>query len=246
LADPGNLVSAKIISDLDAEEYKPSPLGANDVLKDLFLQGIGLWRREEYVAAAEVFQRALAIEVSNEQVRSFHDRARQRADSSRAGRELVVVKGLLAEGKVDAARESLARVLAIDPANAEAKALHDSLGGGPLPAERRAQAREHFNRGVELYGQGKWAESVREWELVVSLDPGDAEAKRLLRKAQGKTRSAKKDSGKRIEALHEEALKYYQQGKAEDARRAYMTILELDPGDARAKASLALMEGGKQ
>jgi len=244
-ADPANAVAARVIADLDSEEYQPSPLGANDVLKDLFEQGIGLWRREEWEAAAGVFQRALAIEVSHEQVRSFHDRARHRADSARAVRELAGVRESLSAGKVDEAREALARVRSLDPANAEAKALQESLGGGPLPAERKAQAREHFNRGVEFYGQGKWAESVREWELVVSLDPGDEEAKRLLRKAQGKNRSAKKDAGKRIAALHEEALKLYQQGKAEEARKDYMAILELDPDDAKAKASLALLEEKK-
>jgi len=244
-SEPGNPVAVKILSDLEAEEYQPSPLGANDVLKDLFVQGIGLWRREEWQAAEDVFQRALAIEVSHEQVRSFHDRARQKADAARASRELVTARESLSAGRVDAAREGLARVLALEPANAEAKALQDSLGGGPLPAERQAQAREHFNRGVELYGQGKWADSAREWELVVSLDPRDAEAKRLLRKAQGKTRSAKKESGKRISGLHEEALKMYQQGKADEARKAYMAILELDPDDAKAKASLALMDEKK-
>ena len=245
VADPSNAVAARILVDLDSEEYQPSPLGANDVMKDLFLQGIGLWRREEWGAAAEVFQRAQAIEVSHEQVRSFHSRSRQRADSGRAVRELAGVRELLAAGKIDAAREALAGVLVMDPANAEARALQDSLGGGPLPAERQAQAKEHFNRGVELYGQGKWAESAREWELVTSLDPHDAEAKRLLRKAQGKTRSAKKESGKRIETLHEEAMKMYQQGKAEEARKTYLAILEMDPDDAKAKASLALMEEKK-
>jgi len=245
VADPGNVVATGILADLASEEYQPSPLGANDVLKDLFEQGMGLWRKEQWEASAEIFQRALAIEVSHEQVRSFHDRARKRADSGRAVRGLAGVRELLSAGKVDEAREGLARVLALDPANMEAKALQESLGGGPLPAERRAQAREHFNRGVELYGQGKWAESVREWELVVSLDPRDEEAKRLLRKAQGKSRSAKKDSGRRIETLHEEAMKYYQQGKADEARKSYMAILELDPGDAKAKASLALMDTNK-
>lgn len=244
-ADPGNTVASKVLSDLDGEEYRPSPLGANDVMRDLFLQGIGLWRREEWDAAAEVFQRALAIEVSHEQVRSFHDRSRQRADSSRAARELAGARESLSAGDIGGARESLARVLALEPGNAEAKSLQDSLGGGPLPAERQAQAREHFNLGVEYYGQGKWAESVREWELVAALDPGDAEAKRLLRKAQGKARAAKKDAGKRIESLHEEALKMFQQGKADEARKAYLAILELDPGDTKARASLALMEEKK-
>jgi len=244
-ASPGDPEAAGILASLDSEVYQPSPLGSNDVIKDLFDQGIALWRREKWGEAAGIFQQALALEVSHEQVRSFHDRARKHADSDKVVREMAVVREALAAGRTADAGKALERVLAMDPGNAEALALQESMGAGPLAMAKRAQAKKHFNRGVDLYGRGKWAESAREWELVVALDPGDQEAKSLLRKAQGKTRAAKKDSGRRIVSLHEEALKLYQQGKADEARKIYTAILDLDPDDARAKSSLSLMDGAK-
>jgi len=215
------------------------------VLKDLFEQGIGLWRREEWEVAAEVFARAQALEISNEQVRSFHGRARIRADSVKASRELAGVRAHLEAGRVEAAQAGLVRVLELEPSNKEAKVLQDSLGGAPLSAERRAQAREHFNKGVDLYGRAQWADAVREWEVVVSIDRKDREARSLLEKARAKIRTAKKGAGKRIESLHAEALILYQLGKAGEARAKYAEILVLDPDDAKARASLTLIEGSK-
>jgi len=242
-ADPSSTDAAQVIRNLDEEVYRPSPLGANDVLKEMFDQGVALGRREEWDAAAEVFQRALATEPSHEQVRAFHDRAARRAEQAKVAAELGRAREARAAGREAEARDALLRVLALEPGNAEAKALLDSLGGTPLPPERQAQVKEHFNRGVEAWGEGKWAVAAREWELVTSLDPGDAEAKRLLRKAQAKLRQEKKGAGKRIADLHDEALKLYQQGKADEARKRYREILDLDPNDVKAKNSLELIDG---
>lgn len=241
--DPSSTAATRILDDLDEEEYRPPAGGADEVLGEIYGQGIVFYRRGEWERAQESFQRALAIEPSHGQAGTFHGRARERAESAKVAAGLEKARAAREAGREAEARDALVRVLALDPRNAEAKAGLDSLGGGPLPPERQAQVREHFNRGVEAYGEGRWPDAVREWEIVTSLDPKDAEAKRLLRKAQAKVRAARKDAGRRIPGMHEEALKLYQQGKADEARKIYRAILDLDPGDAKAKSSLELIDG---
>jgi tetratricopeptide (TPR) repeat protein len=243
VAEPGNADAARILRNLEEEVYQPSPLGVNDVLRDLFEKGIALYRAEAWDDAAGVFQQALAASPTHDQSRSFFARCRTRAEDAGLAKSFAAAKDALAAGRVEEAKAALRNVLAIRPDHAEAKALLESIGAGPQAEERKRQAKEHFNRGVEAYEQGRWADSIREWELVTTLDPADEEAKKLLRKARAKDTAAKKEARRRIPAMHEDALRLYQQGKLEEARKLYRQILDLDPGDEKAKRSLELIDG---
>ncbi len=239
-----NAEAAEILRRLEEEEWTPSPLGANDVLREMYEQGMALYRRGEWEAATEVFRRALATEPSHGQLRTFHARARKNADAQAVKGGLERAEIALEAGDPDLAREELVPVLALEPNNVRARELMAKSGGGPLPIERKEAAKEHFNLGVAAYEKGDWEAAIREWELTVSLDRNDMEAEHLLRKARGKRTAARRESAKRISQLHEQALKLYQQGKAEEAGRLYRAILEMDPTDARARANLAVIESG--
>lgn len=241
--DPGNAAAARIRRDLDEEVYQPSPLGVNDVLKELFEKGIALYRAGAWDDAAGVFQQALAASPSHDQSRMFFGRCRTRAEDAKLDRSLAAAKDALAAGRAEEAKAALRNVLAIRPDHAEAKGLLESIGAGPQAEERKRQARDHFNRGVEAYGQGRWADAIREWDLVTTLDPGDEEAKKLLRKARAKETAARKSARAKIPGMHEDAMRLYQQGKLEDARKLYRQILDLDPTDEKAKRSLELIDG---
>jgi tetratricopeptide (TPR) repeat protein len=231
-ADPGNADATGILKNLGEEVYRPSPLGVNDVLKDLFEKGILLYRAGAWDEAAGLFQS-----------RVFFGRCRERAEDAKLARSLAQAKEAVNAGRTEEAKAALRNVLAIRPDHAEAKSMLESLGAGPQAEERRRQAKDHFNRGVEAYEQGRWADAVREWELVTTLNPADEEAKKLLRKARGKDTAARKAARARIPDMHEEALRLYQQGKLEDARKLYRRILDLDPADEKAKRSIELIDG---
>ena len=231
-----------ILRALDEETYQPSPLGVNDVLHDLFGKALVLYRQEAWEGAAAAFQQALATSPTHDQSRTFFNRSRGRAEDAKFTRSLDEARAAAAAGRDAEARAALKNVLAIRPDHAEAQAMLESLGAGPQAEERRRRAKDHFNLGVAAYEQGRWHEAVRQWELVTGLDPGDEEAKRLLRKARGKASAAKRDAAKRIPAMHDDALRLYQQGKFDDARKLYQAILDLDPADAKAKRSLELID----
>lgn len=231
-----------VLRALDEEVYQPSPLGVNDVLRELFDKALTLYRQEAWEGAAAAFQQALATSPTHDQSRTFFNRSRGRAEDATFTRSLAEARTAVAAGRDVEARAALKNVLAIRPDHAEAQAMLESLGAGPQALERRRRAKDHFNLGVAAYEQGRWAEAVRQWELVAGLDPADEEAKRLLRKARGKAAAAKRDAAKRIPAMHDDALRLYQQGKLDEARQLYQAILDLDPGDAKARRSLELID----
>jgi tetratricopeptide (TPR) repeat protein len=240
--DPANARASELLRFLAEEAYQPTPLGVNDVLKELFEQGMALYRQGEWTGAAGIFQKALATSPTHDQTRMFFTRSRSRAEESRTTTALGQAREAIAAGRPAEARMALRSVLDIDPHHAEATALLASLGDDPRAVDRKAQAKTHFNAGVEAYEQGRWADATREWELVTTLDPTDQEAVKLLRKARAKQSAARKEARVRIPAMHEDAQKLFQQGKLAEARAIYRDILEVDPQDEKAKRGLEVID----
>jgi tetratricopeptide (TPR) repeat protein len=242
-ADPANSEATALLREMKEEIYQDSPVEENDTLKGLFAEGIVLYRKGEWDAASAIFQKAHTISPTHEQIWSFHNRSRARAEESNITRGLERAKAAIVEGRTAEAKAELKRVLAAKPDHAEAKALLASLGDDADAAARRARARAHYNRGVDAYGQGRWADAIREWESTVTLDPGDEETRGQIGKAKAKKEAARQAAQKRIPGLHAKALKLYQMGKLDEAQKAYREILDLDPADAGAKRGLEIIEG---
>lgn len=242
LSDPGNDGARGLLKDMEEEKYQPSPLGVNDVLEGLYEKGMTFYRKGEWAAAAEVFQNAHVTSPSHEQSWKYFNLCRARAEESNVAVALKRARESIAAGKKAEARDTLHRVLEVDPEHAEALALLESLGEDRREAERRARARKHFNAGVTAYERGRWADAIREWEMVLSIMPGDQEAERLLRRARGKLSAEKQAAKKRIPGMHRRARTLYQQGKLEEAARIYREILEIDPADEQARGDLDLID----
>lgn len=241
--EPEHAGARELKAAMEEEIYIPVPLAANDVLRELFDQAVGFYRREDWEAALDAFRKGLATDPGNAQFGAFHERCKVKWEAGEIAGLLAAAKDAHAAGKDREAREALLKVLAIRPDHAEALELRDRWGLGPEAEARRAKARLHFNRGVEAYEQGRWEDSVREWELVIGLTPDDDETQRLLRKARGKLAYAKRKAKKRAAELHEEALMQFQRGKRDEARRTYMRILEIDPDDEKARRNLMIVDG---
>ncbi len=234
-----------LLAALDEEIYRPVPLIPNELLKEIFDKGVTFYRREEWEAAMEMFRTGLASAPAHEQFRLFFGRVRERAEASQIERLVTQARAAHEGGRHPEAQDALVRILAIRPDHAEALSLRDEWGFGPDAEERRAKAKDHFNRGVAAYELGRWADAIGEWRRVLELTPEDEEAGRLLERARAKDEASKKEAKKRAAELHREALRLYQQGKRDEARRLYEKILEMVPDDEQARRNLALIEGGE-
>lgn len=78
----------------------------------------------------------------------------------------------------------------------------------PVLADKRDEAKEHVEFGIELAKKGLWSSAIRQWEKAKSIDPEYAAAWNNL------------------------GIGYEQTGKFHEAREAYDTALKLDPGNA--------------
>ena len=89
---------------------------------------------------------------------------------------------------------------------ASALALAMTLGfTAPLSADRRSQAKGHVDYGIELAQKQLWKEAEFQWEKAIELDPTYAAAWNNL------------------------GIAYEQQGKFDDAKKAYDKAYALDP-----------------
>jgi Tfp pilus assembly protein PilF len=75
----------------------------------------------------------------------------------------------------------------------------------PASADKRDQAKEHVQFGIELAKKNLWPSAVQQWEKAKSIDPEYAAAWNNL------------------------AIGYEQMGKFHEAREAYDKALLLDP-----------------
>ncbi len=240
--DPANEEASRILHNLREERYRSSPLEADELLRKLFEEGMVLYRRERWEAAAEVFQKALVTSPSHEQLWTYFNRSRTRAEERSVIVNLSRAREAIAAGRKAEAKTALRKVLQVDPNHAEALELLRQLGIDPREAARLALIRKHFNRGAVAYEQGLWADAVREWEIVMELDPKDARTLKLLGKARDKEEAAWKAAQERIQGLHARALRLYQTGKLEEAAGLYREILLLDANDFKARRGLELIQ----
>jgi len=76
----------------------------------------------------------------------------------------------------------------------------------------------HYNRGVELYDEGKLADAIREYRMAIEDNPSN------------------------VRAHYNLAVAYHDEGKKADAAGEYEKVLKLDSDNARALVSLASLK----
>ena len=79
-----------------------------------------------------------------------------------------------------------------------------------------SEAKQHYKKGLGLFGDGKHAEAITEYERALALEP------------------------KWTDAMHALAMAHLQNGSVDEAIRVGKEIVELDPDDAFAHTSLSI------
>ncbi|MDD5628123.1 MAG: tetratricopeptide repeat protein [Elusimicrobia bacterium] len=96
---------------------------------------------------------------------------------------------LYRKGDFNGARELTSKILAIDPAYADAGILQRAsieLNGSPKPyASEQKLIEDRFEEGMALYRQGRLVEATGRWEEAVKLAPSNLKARWWLKKARG-------------------------------------------------------------
>jgi len=90
---------------------------------------------------------------------------------------------------MDAALVVLVLCLLVSPvafgaAGAETPAEDEAVDSGPV--EGASEAEEHYRRGIDLYQQGVYRESLNEFSRAIALDPSMEKAADMVEKAKGR------------------------------------------------------------
>src|SRR5512132_4041164 len=98
----------------------------------------------------------------------------------------------------------------------DATLLLSLIVAGPADADRRGDAKEQVEFGIQVAQRGLWREAIYRWERATQIDPSYAAAYNNL------------------------AVAYEHEGELAKARSAYEKALELEPGNALIKQNYEL------
>ena len=107
----------------------------------------------------------------------------------------------------------------------------DEPGAGPAPIARDPLAARHRQQAEALERDGQLRRAAEEWKLVLTITPGDAQAREALRALQARI-------GRLVAERLEEGRKALARGVQVEARRQFLSALALDPGNRAAFEAL--------
>jgi len=92
---------------------------------------------------------------------------------------------------MDAALLALVVCLLVSPAAFGAAGAETSAEGGAEsadngPIEEASEAEQHYRRGIDLYQQAVYRESLNEFNRALALDPSMDKARDMIKKAEGR------------------------------------------------------------
>ncbi len=101
----------------------------------------------------------------------------------------------LGEGRFADAGEIFRQALAIDPYQAAARAALGRIRQLRLSGVNPGDEEELYLQGLEFYTAGKYGQAVASWQEVLSLDPGQQEARMNIEQAQRKLQPLEERQG---------------------------------------------------
>ena len=101
---------------------------------------------------------------------------------------------------------------------ASASLLAVLIGGGPVFADPRSDAKSHVAFGIDVAQRGLWREAIYRWERAIEIDPTYAAA------------------------LNNLAVAYEHEGQLDKARSAYERALEIEPDNSQIRQNYELFK----
>ncbi|MBI4057389.1 MAG: hypothetical protein HY399_07595 [Elusimicrobia bacterium] len=132
---------------------------------------------------------------------------------------------LYQKGRLVEAARKWEEVVKLSPSNLKARYWYQRVN--------RELAKDHFDRGKRAYNNGKLREALDQWYSTLLLNPNYSGLTASISKAEAQLREEEAN------ARLTEALNLYGQGKLKESMETLQRVLELQPGDAKAKQLLS-------
>jgi len=223
--------------------------------------GLEYYSKDDYALARAEWRSVLELDPSNANAREYlaktDERLRALADQHRRQALDLERKGQLA-----AALGEWNIVRSLDPASTEARDASnrinirlDEMSKDYSATSRRLKTLELFDGAMKSFGEGRYAEASRQLNELLRLDPGNQEARKLLRRTQRRLVPLTDAEKEQVRTLYVEGMKYFTQGEYDKAIEEWQRILDIDPdnesvmkniGEAQKRLGNGGAEGGRQ
>ncbi|HET9222370.1 MAG TPA: serine/threonine-protein kinase, partial [Roseiflexaceae bacterium] len=202
-----------------------------DQRADLYQSGMQAFEAKRWETAIDLFSRLVALDPSYSDAAQRLDLARQEqaAAQQQALRAGLYQAGLQAfEAKRwDAAIEQFDRLVALDPAYADAAQRLDAARQQQAVAEQQALRVELYQSGLLAFEAKRWDTAVEQFDRLVALDPAYADAAQRLDAARQQQVVAQEQA---IRAgLYQAGIQAFQAGRWETAIDQFNQLVALDP-----------------
>lgn len=136
------------------------------------------------------------------------------------------------QGKYKEAAHIYSEVLSVDKNNKYAKKMRD---------ESRQRSDENLSallkKAISEYNRGEAEDAAVNFKKALSLDPGNATAKRYLSMAE-KPRPRRGGDSKEVEKLYLKGIELYTEGKFTEAIRQWEKVLDIEPKHEKAALNI--------
>jgi len=171
-----------------------------------------------------------------EKIRSELESAKEAAEKARLEVEEMMKAEEASEIKIREAQEKQRETEeALHRLEEELLGTKERLQAEKEAKERVIEMQRFWEQGFSYYREGEYEEAIVEFEKILKLDPGNAQARRLVieleARMQEKIRPGKIEDIEESRRHHDNALRAYLQGRLEEAIREWEEALKLDPGN---------------
>ncbi len=172
-----------------------------------------------------------------------NDALEARARAQRVEQELADGRRLLDEGTPREASSHFEAALLLDPRSQAAQTGKKEAQERILASTTRQTRQQALAEGKALFDAGKYDDALRPL-AEAAADPANGEAQQYLKRTQEVLERFRhqKDLRVKIEQLLTEAEELFTSRKFPEAYVKYDSVLELDPGNVKAKARLGLAQ----
>ncbi len=231
ILEPGNNQARDYLKNIDEN--------TKTILKDkvgmFYKSGEIYYKEGKYDKAIEEWEKVLAIETKNAEVKKMIEKTRNMIKAIQKNR---AVKSLYEKGKKyydrkkwEEAIKNFGRLLKIDKKHKDARQY--------IIKAQRYLSKEYYDKGQRLYEKGRLKESEKLLAKVVRMDPKNRKAKDLLDIVQSKLYQINME---KAEKLYQEGLDAYGNGDLKKAASLLEKVLKFRLEHLKAKKALELIK----
>ncbi|MDD4857159.1 MAG: PorV/PorQ family protein [Candidatus Krumholzibacteria bacterium] len=238
--DPTNAAVAETLAVVERtilreEETRSQNAEKSALISQHFSLGLDYYSKDDYVLSRAEWRNVLDLDPENEKAREYLAKTEEKLKALIDEHRLRAT-GLERNGQLAAAMGEWNVVRTLDPESAEAKQASDRINArlnemsrDYTETSKKLRIMELFDGAVKEFGDGRYAETVRDLGELLRLDPTHQEGRRLLLRAQRRMTPLTDREKEQVRTLYIEGMKFFTQNEYSNAIERWKRILDIDP-----------------